>query len=144
MTTGLVGLGERELDDGLVDGGEAVEQELRVEAGGDVLAVDRRPRSTRVACASSPEPASRVSAPSLNASWTAVLRSATSATRLTDSISAALSTVRDGQVLAGEQAADLGELAVEQPGRRTTCAAGAGALEADDALAGAARGRARW
>ena len=54
----------------------------------------------------------------------AVLRSATSATRLTDSISAALSTTRDGLVLGGEQAADLGELAVEQPGRRTTRAAG--------------------
>ena len=88
----LGGLGERELHDGLVDRGQPVEQELRVEAGGDVLAVDRRPRSTRDACASSPEPASRVSTPSLKASWTAVLRSATRATRLTDSISAALST----------------------------------------------------
>ena len=49
-----------------------------------------------------------------------------------------------GQVLGREQAADLGELAVEQPGRRTTGAAGRGALEADDALAGAASPTARW
>ena len=46
-----------------------------------------------LAWASSPEPASRVSVPSLKASWTAVLRSATSATRLSDSMSEALSTV---------------------------------------------------
>ena len=49
----------------------------------------------------------------------------------------------DGLVLVREQAADLGELAVEQPGRRTPHAAGGRALEADDALAGAGRRPAR-
>ena len=45
-----------------------------------------------LAIASSPEPASRVSTPSAKASWTAVLRSATRATRLTASISTDRST----------------------------------------------------
>ena len=47
--------------------------------------------------------------------------------------------LRDGEVLGGEQRADLGELAVEQPGGGATHAAQAGALEADQALAATAR-----
>ena len=50
----------------------------------------------------------------------------------------------DGLVLVGEQAADLGELAVEQPGRGPAYAAGGRALEADDALAACRRRPARW
>ena len=60
------------------------------------------------AWASSPEPASRVSTPSLNASWTAVLRSATSETRLTDSISAALSTIAMVRCSLGNRLRTLG------------------------------------
>jgi hypothetical protein len=49
----LARLGEGQLDDRLVDGAQAVEQELRVEAGGDVLARDGG-LDRLLACASSP------------------------------------------------------------------------------------------
>ena len=123
--------------------GQAVEQELRVEAGGDVLAVDGR-LDRLEACASSPEPASRVSTPSLKASWTAVLRSATSATRLTDSISAALSTGAVVWCSCGNRLRTLGNSPSSRRVVVRRTPPGAGALEADDALAGAGRRPARW
>ena len=141
---GLGGLRERELDERRLDRGQPVEQVRRVEAGGDVVAGDGGLERLD-GLASSPLPASRVSTPSVNASWTAVLRSATSETRLTESTRAALSTRGDGQVLAREQRAHLGEVAVEQPGRRPSYAAAGRALEADEALAGRRTGwPARW
>ncbi len=60
------------------------------------------------AWASSPEPASSVSTPSEKASCTAVLRSATSATRLTDSTSASLSTSALVRCSAGNRLRTLG------------------------------------
>src|SRR4029078_11483676 len=45
-----------------------------------------------------------------------------------------------GRVLGGEQRADLGELAVQEPGGGPSYAAAGGALEADDALARAGGG----
>ena len=94
-----------------------------------------------VAWASSPEPASRVRVPSLNASWTAVLRSATRATRLTDSISEALSTVAVVWCSLGNRLRTLGNSPSSSRVVVRRVPPAAGALEADDALAAAAGGQ---
>jgi hypothetical protein len=111
-------LGEGQLDDRLVDGTQTIEQELRVEAV--VIASPLSSASmASLAFASSPEPASRVREESSKASCTAVLRSATSATRLTASISVVTVDLGYREVFGREEVADLRELAVEQPRGRT-------------------------
>ena len=87
---------------------EAVEQVLRVERDGDRVAVDSVASTTSVACASSPVPASSRTSPSLKASRTGVLRSATSATRFTASMNDAVSTAATRRDSAGSSARYLG------------------------------------
>ena len=123
MTTGLVGLGERQLDDRLVDRGEPVEQELRVEADRDRLAVDARVDRLRAPAPRRRAGVEREPAVGRTRAGPRCCARRPATTRLTDSISVGALDPRGRQVLGGEQLAHPGELAVEQPGRRPPDAA---------------------
>src|SRR3954466_10264113 len=100
-------LGESQLHDVLVDDGQAVEQELRVEAGGDRLAVDLRVdrlRGLGLVAGAGVEGQHLVAERQLEA----VLRSATRETRRTDSISACLSTFATVRCSLGNRLRTLG------------------------------------
>ena len=133
-TAGLVDVVNDSRTTGESDRAQPVEQELRVERDARSASPSSERPSASEACASSPVPASSWSSPAPKDSRTGVLRSATSATRLTASTSARGVDDGDARDSAGSSERYLGNSPSSSRGR----GAPAGALEADQALAGAA------